>query len=364
MGRVSQADVDALRATMPDVLRDMFAVHDVRRSFRCPLPAHDDRTPSATYYERDHRVHCFGCGRTFDVFELVGEAEGIDGFPERVRAVADLVGYHLGSDPEGATRPRAKVRTLPPRPPFDAPRPAGAQDVAAMCDRAWEQLYKRGCESGREYLRSRGLGDDDIARFGLGYCRQPSAVMPQFHVGRLNPGGYVVIPFWDRTFTHANYVMVRTIAKHPKLKEIRPKGVTSPLWCEWMLTASLPVVYVTEGLIDAMALTKILDKPVMALGGVGGARRLAQVLYHASPDLRPRRVVVAMDEDEEGRKARDRMCADLARIGVPYAQMPPYPGHAKDADEWLCAMRGERWEFERRGSDACAVWVTRWRDGS
>ena len=39
----------------------------VRRSFRCPLPAHDDRTPSATYYERDHRVHCFGCGRTFDV---------------------------------------------------------------------------------------------------------------------------------------------------------------------------------------------------------------------------------------------------------------------------------------------------------
>ena len=53
-----------------------------------------------------------------------------------------------------------------------------------------------------------------------------------------------------------------------------------------------------------------------------------------------------MDEDAEGRKARDKMCADLKRIGVAHNAMPPYPGGAKDADEWLMATKGEKWDFE------------------
>ena len=63
---------------------------------RGPLlcPFHDERTPSCHVY--GPRVHCFGCGRTADIFDGAGHAWGIDprgpGFPElRERLAAHVL---------------------------------------------------------------------------------------------------------------------------------------------------------------------------------------------------------------------------------------------------------------------------------
>ena len=364
MAHVSEADRDALRACMPQLLEARFGVRDVRRSFRCPSPAHDDRDPSAHYYPDAHTVHCFGCGRTWDVFSLLGEVDGLAGFPEQAQAVADAVGYRLG---EGALPPLPPRPARPPAPPFELPRPAGAQDVSAACVRAYEELYRPAGEVGRRYLRWRGLDDDDIQRFGLGFCRVPAHVMPQFRVYEREALGFVVIPFWDRECHEARYAMCRTVSRgEVRCKEWRPKGLVSPLWGEWKLCRGLDVVLVAEGLIDAMVLEKVTGRPVVALGGVANATRLAGVLYHEPASLRPRKVVVCMDEDAEGHKARDRIRADLARIGIPHAALPPYPGGAKDADEWLMAGRHTAWDYERHGGGPLGpgpFYRTRWADG-
>ena len=47
-----------------------------------------------------------------------------------------------------------------------------------------------------------------------------------------------------------------------------------------------------------------------------------------------------------------------------HAVMPPYPGGAKDADEYLMAMRGKEWDYEQRSTslpDTAPLWYTRWR---
>ena len=117
-GRViSDTDRDNLRARMPEVLAIRCGIGDVRRSFRCPSPAHDDRDPSAHYYANDNSVHCFGCNRTWDVFSLVGELDGIEGFPEQARAVADMVGYRLEDDGGKPGRARRRIARPRPRPP-------------------------------------------------------------------------------------------------------------------------------------------------------------------------------------------------------------------------------------------------------
>ena len=85
---VSERERDDLRAPMPDLLRERCGITDLRRSFRCPSPDHDDSDPSAHYYENGNPVHCFGCGKTWDVFTLVGELDGIDAFPDQAKAVA------------------------------------------------------------------------------------------------------------------------------------------------------------------------------------------------------------------------------------------------------------------------------------
>ena len=363
---VSERERDDLRAMMPELLRERFGITDLRRSFRCPAPDHDDSDPSAHYYDNGNTVHCFGCGRTWDVFTLVGAIDGIDGFAEQAAAVAGIVGYRLDGD--DAAPPRKARRKHAPRPLFDAPREAGAGDCFEAVGLAFADLYAPGNEVGRRYLRWRGLDDGDAARFGLGFTRDPSEVMPQFSVYEPEALGFITIPFFDsRECASASYCMVRTVSRGAvRNKEWRPKGVASPLWNEWMLSAALPVVYVAEGILDAMALAKLTGKQVMALGGTGGAKRLAQVLYHTPVRERPRKVMVCMDEDAEGRKAADAICGNLASIGIPHAKLPPYPGGAKDADEWLMAGKGTDWDFEQRPAGAgggTPLFYTRWLDG-
>ena len=363
---ISEYDRDALRELMPDLLRERFGITNLRRLFPCPSPDHDDRDPSAHYYEDGNTVHCFGCGKTWDVFSLVEEADGVIGFAEQARAVAAIVGYRLDESPGGRPAP-LNVRTVEVKPMFEQPKEAGAQDCSEACGKAFGNLYTPGFEIGRRYLRYRGLDDDDAAKWGLGITMSPQEIMHQFRLWEPEAEGFITMPFWNRDFSQAHYCMVRTIS-HGKVrnKEWRPAGVTSPLWNEWMLSASLPVVYVTEGLIDAMALSKITGKDVMALGGTANARRFASVLYHTPRDLRPHVVMVCMDEDDAGRDTAKRMCADLDKIGVRHNVLPPYPGGAKDADEWLMAGKGVDWDFDRMrvDLDGHPLYVTRWRDGS
>lgn len=363
--RISDRDRDALREFMPDLLRELFGITDLSRSFRCPMPDHDDSDPSAHYYANGNTVHCFGCDKTLDVFTLVGVMFGVASFPDQARKVAEIVGYRLEDVPD-APKTTVEARIVrPPREPFDFPKPAGAQDCSEACGWAFAALYEDGNEAGRQYLRSRGLDDDDAARYGLGFTRAPKKIMPQFRVYEPEALGFITIPFWSADFSEARYCMVRTISNGAvRNKEWRPKGVTSPLYNEHLLTAGLDVVCVTEGLIDAMAANKMSGRKTVALGGVANAKRLAQVLYHADPASRPEKVIVCMDADEEGRKAAKRICADLNRIGIANAALPGYPDGMKDPDEVLMSGRGKSWDFERWKVDlnGRALYRTRWRD--
>jgi hypothetical protein len=193
--------------------------------------------------------------------------------------------------------------------------------------------------------------------------------MPSFRVNERGIVGFVTIPFWNAGFTEARYCMLRTVSLGKvKNKEWRPAGVTSPLWNEWMLTASLDVVMVTEGPIDAIALHKLTKgrKNCMALSGIAGAKRLCQILYHADPRERPGVLVICMDQDEAGKNARDGLSADLCKIGQPHICVPAYPGNAKDPDDWLMAGRGTEWEFCELPSSLDGgpkPYGTRWLDG-
>ena len=359
---VSERERDDLREAKPEVLSIRCGVTDLRRSFRCPSPAHEDSDPSAHYYEDGHTVHCFGCGKTWDVFQLIGELDGIDSFPDQAKAVADLVGYRLSED--GGPWTRAKPARKP-RPLFDAPRTAGGSDCYEAIGRAFGNLYAPGNEVGRRWLRHRCLDDGDAARWGLGFTRNPKEIMPEFNVYEPEALGFITIPFFTgRECGAANYCMLRTISRGSvRNKEWRPKGLVSPLWNEWMLNSGVDEVFVAEGLLDAMSVNKLLvGANVMALGGTSNAKRFSQVLFHAPAELRPKKVVVCMDEDDAGHKTRDRLFADLDQMGIWHATMPVYPKGCKDANDLLALMRGREWVFEERdGGPLGTMYYTRWR---
>lgn len=337
---IPDSDIAALRERMPEVLFALYGIDRLSANFACPNPEHDDSDPSAHYYAETQRVKCFGCGGNWDVFDLTGMAQGIGTFQEKVEAVAALVGYRL----DDSAGPAPKRRYTPPKPLFPEPKPL--DDSRELIDdiiAAHEALYTRTGDAVRRYLHGRGFDDEDILRNAIGVCRDPR----RLGIPTKEPAGtiFAVLPFLDEKAEHCYYATVRPVCDAPKEKEYKPKGITAPLWREWMVIAGLPAVYVVEGIFDAMALEKMTGKPTIALMGTEGRHRLAQVLYRTPADQRPQKVILALDCDDAGRKAATALSADLDKLGIPHAQLPDWPDGAKDANERLMAGRGTEWEM-------------------
>jgi DNA primase len=122
-------------------------------------PFHKEKTPSFSVHAGQQFFYCFGCQASGDVFSFVGKIENV-GFPEAVRIVAGKCGIPLPkrefSSPEEAAGARLRTKLLE------------FHETAAT----WfeEQLRSPGGALAREYLRGRGLSDEGIRKFRIGYA--------------------------------------------------------------------------------------------------------------------------------------------------------------------------------------------------
>ncbi len=122
-------------------------------------PFHKEKTPSFNVHAVRQFYHCFGCGAAGDVFSFVGKIENVT-FPEAVRIVAQKCGVPLPkrefSSPEEAAEARLRMKLL------------DLHETAA----AWfeEQLRSPEGALAREYLRGRGLLEEGIKKFRIGYA--------------------------------------------------------------------------------------------------------------------------------------------------------------------------------------------------
>ncbi|MFT8776095.1 MAG: DNA primase [Gluconacetobacter liquefaciens] len=123
------------------------------RNWKACCPFHGEKTPS--FYVYDDHYHCFGCGAHGDVITFVMQSEG-RGFPEAVAELAAAAGMEV---------PRAS--------PQQRENEQRARDLAEVLDLVqadWvRRLHAPEGRSGLAYLRGRGLSDETIAGFGLGW---------------------------------------------------------------------------------------------------------------------------------------------------------------------------------------------------
>lgn len=126
------------------------------REFKGCCPFHNEKTPS--FYVNDDKqfFHCFGCGAHGDVIGFTMRHDRMS-FPEAVESLAGQAGLQLPRD------------TPVEREKFDAEK-----RLHQVIDRAaaWfeEQLFSPAGREALSYLRGRGLSDDAIRRFRLGYA--------------------------------------------------------------------------------------------------------------------------------------------------------------------------------------------------
>src|SRR5438552_5122847 len=125
-------------------------------------PFHEERTPSFGIDPQQKVYHCFGCQASGDVFTFVQETEGVD-FKGALELLAERCGVELEleqEDPRQAERRRRRERLLE----------LLARTTGYYQRYLWES---REAARAREYLAGRGLGEEVLREFRVGYA--PSA---------------------------------------------------------------------------------------------------------------------------------------------------------------------------------------------
>jgi DNA primase len=122
--------------------------------YRGLCPFHAEKTPSFYVRPHTHSWHCFGCNKSGTAFDWLMEREHLE-FGEALRTLAALTGVQL---PERrSTEDEEQTRRL-----------------YSILERAQifysAQLWGASGARGREYFQRRGLAEDTLHTFGLGYA--------------------------------------------------------------------------------------------------------------------------------------------------------------------------------------------------
>ncbi|MEA3450220.1 MAG: DNA primase, partial [Patescibacteria group bacterium] len=136
-----------------DVLKEYIQLKPAGMNFRAICPFHREKTPSFMVSPDKQIYHCFGCGKSGDIFSFVMEIEGID-FREALRVLAPKAGVAL-------RRVDPKVQSQRNR----------IMDILDWSRRYYyEQLLSsKEASQAREYLKKRGLSKEAIEEWQIGY---------------------------------------------------------------------------------------------------------------------------------------------------------------------------------------------------
>ena len=336
----------AIPARFLDDLRDRIGLADVvgrrtrltkkGREYSGLCPFHKEKTPSFTVNEEKGFYHCFGCGAHGSAFDFVMETEGLD-FREAVEKLAAEVGMQVPQDsPEERQRAERK-KTL-----YDV--------VEAACRQFEGALRKPEGSRALAYLRDRGLSDQTIKTFRLGFAPDrrdgmKTALGPQGHseaellaaglIIKRDDGstydrfrGRVMFPILDRRG--------RVVAFGGRiLGDGEPKYLNSPetdLFHKGRLLYAMekaqgaarsgqPLV-VSEGYMDVIALHQAGFEGAVAPLGTALTEDQIRELWKVAPEA-----VLCFDGDNAGVRAASRAAERAlpilrAGVGLRFATLP------------------------------------------
>jgi DNA primase len=150
-------DIDTVR-DKTDLVELASEITKVKRSGRSTMavcPFHSEKTPSLSIDGARGLYHCFGCGKSGDVYRWVQETQGLD-FSGAVEFLARRAGVTLTVDPEAAKRRGQREKLV---------------EATALAVAFYQERLKSSADAGqaRSYLRGRGYDVDVVDQFLLGY---------------------------------------------------------------------------------------------------------------------------------------------------------------------------------------------------
>ena len=154
MAQLSNEEINAIQksADIVDIIGSYIDLEKKGKNYFGVCPFHDDHSPSLSVSREKGIYSCFTCHSTGNVFKFIQDYENVS-FLEAVKAVADKVGITLNVD----FKTNSKYESM-----YDA------YDLAIKYYQ--NNLKSKAGHNAHEYLNKRGLSDEIIDEFEIGYA--------------------------------------------------------------------------------------------------------------------------------------------------------------------------------------------------
>ena len=341
----SFADRVKQQADIVRVVREYVRLKKSGQNFTGLCPFHSEKTPSFAVHPVKQIYHCFGCGAGGDVFKFVMEMDRCE-FPEAIRTVAEKCGIALPSPRDRSPEERKEQNQ---RATLVEMHKEAAAFFARQLQGTAEGKVARG------YLADRGLDDEALARFGLGYApsggdallrhlraKYPEALLDVSGLTSRDPGGRRYDKFRRRImFPIANESGKIVAFGGRALGDEMPKYLNSPETPIYVKSTvlyhldrakesmrQLDAVVLVEGYMDAIAVARAGVSNVIASCGTSLTETQVKLLSRFT-----RRVIVNYDPDTAGQAATERSLAILLEQNCD-ARVLALPG-GKDPDSFI-----------------------------
>ena len=338
------------RNDIEDVVQSYVQLRRRGRTCTGLCPFHTEKTPSFVVYPETQSFYCFGCGAGGDVITFIKKISNLE-YVEAVKLLASRVGMPMPNEEDKAGEMRRKVLAI-------------NRDAARYF---YDQLNKPTPEAAlaREYWRKRrGLSDNTIRRFGLGYAPDSYSDLLHYLKGRgyneeelLESGlvrrsekGNLYNLFRHRMITPIIDLRGNVIAFGGRvLDDSKPKYINSPETVVYKKSRTLFALNIAkrstsrryilcEGYMDVISMHQAgFDTAVCACGTALTPEQVKLIGEYADE------VILSYDSDEAGQKAAARslelFAPSPARVSV-----LNIPG-AKDPDEFIKKFGRDRFEM-------------------
>ena len=331
-----------------DVIGEVVQLTKAGRNFLGLCPFHGEKTPSFNVVEDKQFYHCFGCGRSGDVFKFIEDYRGVS-FMEAVQIVGDQVGIRVQTLPPSQSRPQQA----------DGKQPFyEIHQEAAKFYHAILMTTKMG-EDARQYLYDRGLDDEVLRHFQIGlapaegnYLYQSVSgkfsekIMAESGLFHISDMGTIYDAFQDRIMFPLSDDTGRVIAFSGRLwrepvEGAKPQGKYKNSRSTLLFNKSYELyhldkakqvakknheLYLMEGFMDVIAAYRAgIENAVASMGTALTQEHVAHLSKFT------KKVILAYDGDKAGRLATAKALEVLDKHEVEVVQIPDQ----MDPDEYL-----------------------------
>lgn len=341
------------RNDIVDVINSYVSLKKKGNTYTACCPFHNEKTPSF-HVSRDKQLyHCFGCGAAGTVYTFLQQYENYT-FPEAVEFLADRAGVVLPK------------REMTERERMEADYNSALREINKMAaGYFYYALRMKDGEPARNYLTGRGLSEDTIRNFGLGYSRMYRDDLYKYLKQKgysdelLKDSGLVRFDekhgagdvFWNRVMFpimdlngkvigFGGRVMGDGLPKYVNSQETKIYEKRRHLYGFHLARRSKREGYILcEGYMDVISMHQAGFDNATASLGTAFTIQQAMLLKRYTD-----KVYLAYDSDGAGVNAAQKAIPILREVGISarVINMQPY----KDPDEFMKNLGAE--EFEKR----------------